>query len=84
MNSSLDVLVKNLSGNDFKYLSEEFSGEFLKLVKQKRVYPFEHMDSFQKFPEDKLPDRCKFLNSLKDECIDEKDYQNANKYLEFF
>ena len=42
------------------------------------------MDSFQKFPEDKLPDRCKFLNSLKDECIDEKDYQNANKYLEFF
>ena len=35
MNSSLDSLVKNLSGNDFKYLSEEFSGEFLRLVKQK-------------------------------------------------
>ena len=28
MNSSLDSLVKNLSDNDFKYLSEEFSGEF--------------------------------------------------------
>ena len=25
MNSSLDVLVKNLSHNDFKYLSQEFS-----------------------------------------------------------
>ena len=35
MNSSLDSLVKNLSGNDFKYLSEEFSSEFLKLVKEK-------------------------------------------------
>ena len=35
MNSSLDSLVKNLSDNDFKYLSEEFSDEFLKLVKQK-------------------------------------------------
>ena len=35
MNSSLDSLVKNLSNNDFKYLSEEFSGEFLGLVKQK-------------------------------------------------
>ena len=33
MNSSLDSLVKNLSDNDSKYLSEEFSGEFLKLVK---------------------------------------------------
>ena len=28
MNSSLDSLVKNLSDNDFKYFSEEFSGEF--------------------------------------------------------
>ena len=35
MNSSLDTLVKNSSDNDFKYLSEEFSGKFLKLVKQK-------------------------------------------------
>ena len=39
MNSSLNALVKNLSDNDFKYLSEEFSGEFLKLVKLKGVYP---------------------------------------------
>ena len=49
MNSSLDSLVKNLSDNDFKYLSEEFSGEFLKLVKQKGVYPYEYMGSFRKF-----------------------------------
>ena len=49
MNSSLDSLVKNLSDNDFKYLSEEFSGEFLKLVKQKGVYPYEYMGTFRKF-----------------------------------
>ena len=35
VNSSLDSLVKNLSDNDFKYLSKEFSGDLLKLVKQK-------------------------------------------------
>ena len=35
MNSSLDSLVKNLSDNDFKYLYEEFSGGFVKLIKQK-------------------------------------------------
>ena len=41
MNSSLDKLVKNLSDKDFKYLSEEYSGEQLKLVKEKGVYPYE-------------------------------------------
>ena len=66
MDSSLDSLVKNFSDNDFKCLSEEFSGEFLKLVKQKEVYPYEFMDSFKKFSEKKLPDRCKFFSSLKD------------------
>ena len=33
MNSIPDSLVKNLSDNDFKYLSEESSDEFLMLVK---------------------------------------------------
>ena len=53
MNSSLDALVKNLSDDDFKHLSQEFSGEFLKLVKQKRLYPYEYMESFKKFSDDK-------------------------------
>ena len=35
MNSSLDALVKNLSDNDFKYLSQEFRGDLVKIVKQK-------------------------------------------------
>ena len=48
-NSSLNSLVKNLSDNDFKYLSEEFSGKFLKLVKQKGDYPHVYIDSFKKF-----------------------------------
>ena len=29
------------------------------------------------FSEDKLPDKCKFFSSLKDECISEKDYLKA-------
>ena len=52
MNSSLDALVKNLSDNDFKHLSQEFRGEILKLVKQKEVYPCEYMDSFNTFSND--------------------------------
>ena len=75
--SSLDSLVKNLSDSDLKYLSVEFSDEFLRLVKQKKVYPYEYMDSFKKFSENKLADRCRFFSSLKDVCISEKDYLKA-------
>ena len=73
MNSSLNSLVKNLSDNDFKYLSEEFSDDLLKIVKQKGAYTYECMDSFRKFSEHKLPDGGKFFSSLKDECISKKD-----------
>ena len=38
MNSSLDKLAGNLSSEDFKYLSEVFSGEKIELVKKKGVY----------------------------------------------
>ena len=77
MNSSLDSLVKNLSDSNFKYLSEEFSGKFLRSMKQKGVYPYEYMDSFKTFSEKKLPDRYKIFSSLKDECISVKDYLKA-------
>ena len=77
MSSSLDPLVKNLSDNDFKYLSKKVSGEFLELVKQKGVYPYEYMDSFEKFSEEKLLDRTKFFSLLIDKCISEKDYLKA-------
>ena len=73
MNSSLDALVKNLTDNDSKNLPQEFNGEQLNLVKQKGVYPYEYMDSFKKFSEDKLPDRYEFYSSLKDRRINEKD-----------
>ena len=41
MNSSLDGLVKNLSDNGFKHLSQELNGYLLKLVKQNGVHPYE-------------------------------------------
>ena len=73
----IDALVKNFSDNDFKYLSQEFSGDLLELVKLKGVYSYDYMESLKKFSEHKLPDRCNFFSSLKDECISEKDYLHA-------
>ena len=42
INSSLDVLLKNLWDNDSKCLSQECSGDVLKFVEQKGVYPYEY------------------------------------------
>ena len=66
MNSSLDKLVKNLSDEDFKYLVEEFGSENLELLKQKDAYPYEYMNSFERFNEKKLPARKYFYSSTKD------------------
>ena len=68
MNSSLDSLVKNLSDNDFKYLSEEFSGEFLKECIHTNI---------QRVLKDKLRDRSKLFIFLKDVCISDGDYLKA-------
>ena len=71
MNSSLDKFVKNLSDEDFEYLVEEFSRENLELLKQKGAYPYEYMNSFKRFNEDKLCARKYFYSSAKDKKISE-------------
>ena len=56
----LDSLVKNLSKEDFKYLSQEFNNNILDLVKQKGFYPFEYMSDFK----EELLSKEKFYSSL--------------------
>ena len=65
MNSSLDKLVKKFSDEGFKYLVEEFGSENLELLKQKGDYPYEYMNSFEKFNEEKLPARKIFTSQQK-------------------
>ena len=66
MGSSLDKFVKNLPDEDFKDLVGEFCSENLELLKQKGDYPYEYMNSFERFNEEKLPARKYFLSSTKD------------------
>ena len=75
MNSRLHKLVRNLTVDDFKYLNEEFRFKNLELLKQKDAYPYEYMDSFKRFGEEKLPDREYFYIFIKDGTTDD----NAKK-----
>ena len=66
INSSPDKLVRNFSDEDFKYLVEDFGSENLELLKQQGAYPYEYMNSFERFNEEKLPARKYFYSSIKD------------------
>ena len=39
MSSSLEKLIKNLSDNNFKYLTEEYGSKNLELLNQNDAYP---------------------------------------------
>ena len=68
MSSSLDKLVSNLPNNALKYTSEEIkNAKKLKLMKKNSVYPYEYMDSFNRFNEEKLPTKDDFYILLNDE-----------------
>ena len=69
MNSSIDKLVKNQSDEDFKFLVEKIGSENLELLKQKSVYHYEYMNSFERFNEEQLPARKYFFSSTKKEKI---------------
>ena len=95
INSSLDILVKNLSDEDFKQSVEEFCSKNLGLLKQKGAYPYEYMNSFGRFNEEKLPARKYFLVEQKkgkigddgkrsDSHISVKDYLTFEKILDKF
>ena len=67
MNFSLDKLVKNLSDEYLKYLVKEFGSKNLEILKQKGAYPYEYMNSFKRFNEEKLCARKYFFSSAKKE-----------------
>ena len=84
MNSSFDSLVKKLVDEDFKCLSKEFEGEYLKVVKEKGVYPYECMKSFKKLGETELPSKDMFFSSIRGEDTGEKDYERARSVWNTF
>ena len=49
----------------FKCLTEEFGSKNLELLKQKDAYPYEYMNSFIRFGEEKLPDKKCFYSFVK-------------------
>ena len=83
MSYGLDILVSNLHKDAFKYTSQQYKGKELDLMVRKGVYPYDHMDSFEKFNTE-LPAKEDFYSILNDEHISNEDYQHAQKVWEVF
>ena len=79
MSSSLDKLVSNLPKDDLIYTSKAFKGRRLDLMSQKGVYPYDFMDSFEKFNQTELPKKDQFYSILNDQHITDDEYDHAKK-----
>ena len=84
MSSSLDNLVKNLPDEALKYTYNRFKQEQFNLMKQKGIYPYDHMDSFEKFKQTELPMKEQFYSILNNEHITDEDYQHAQNVWNTF
>ena len=83
MSSSLEKLVSNLPRESLKYTSQIFKNEKLDLMSKKGVYPYDFMDSFEKFNE-KLPSKEEFYSILNDEDITDDQYKHAQNVWNTF
>ena len=86
LKASLGTLTSNLkdAGIDkFVHTRRVFGDEF-ELLLRKGVYPYDYMDSFDRFDETRLPPREVFYNTLTESDISEEDYEYALKIWKDF
>ena len=84
MASSLDDLVNNLPETAFKNIKRYYTGDKFKLLKRKGVYPYDYMDSIERFKENKLPSKESFYSKLNNKNISDEDYEHAKKVWDVF
>ena len=84
MSSSLDKLVSNLPAESLKYTNKKFQKEKFNLMTRKGIYPYDYMDSFEKFNKTELPTKEEFYSILNNEHITDEDYNHAQNVWNTF
>ena len=78
MSLSLDKLVSNIPKEAFKYTSKEFeNNEEFKLMIKKGIYPYDYMDSSNRFNKKNLPMKEDFYSVFNKEYEHAKNVWNA-------
>ena len=86
---NLSEINKKESVNEFEKFPNTYrfcKGDLSKfaLLLRKGVYPYEHMDCWEKFSETSLPNKESFYSELNKECITDEDHVHAQKVWEVF
>ena len=78
--SSLDSLVNNLArGGDKFFGFENYSNHQRELLIRKGIYPYEYMDSWDRFEETTFPPKGAFYSALSMSGVSNTDYEHACK-----
>ena len=79
MSSSLDSLVNNSAKGDNKFWGfEEYSNKQRELLIRKGIYPYEYMNSWDRFNETTLPSKGAFYSNLYMSGVGDKEYEHAH------
>ena len=85
ISSSLDSLTKNLvRGGKQLFGFEDYSELQYGLLTRKGVYPYEYINSWERFEETQLPPISAFYSNLNMSLISEEDYQHAQRVWKEF
>jgi len=84
MNSSLDKLAANLQQNGLQITAQHSDESKLELLRRKGVYPYEYINSFERFSETRLPPMEAFYSNLTRESIKEVEYDHAQNVWRTF
>ena len=77
LQGSLDSLVKATPKEALKMTLRVSKGS--DLLYKKGIYPYEYMDSWERFNETSLPKKENFYSKLNDEHIKEEEYEHAKE-----
>ena len=75
---------KTLEDDEFRYLVESRTTSHFGLVLRKGVYPYDYMDSFDRFDETSLPSQDAFFNKLSGSTCSDTDYTHATRVWDAF
>ena len=73
----LDVFTKTLVDDEFRYLRESCISNHFGLIRRKGVYPYDYVDSFDRFDENKLPSQDVFFSKLSGSPCSDLEYTHA-------
>ncbi|KAB0790253.1 hypothetical protein PPYR_15409, partial [Photinus pyralis] len=83
--SSLNVLAKNLSDSECTEITKFFgSGREFELIRQKGVFPYSFVDSYDKLNLTTIPNKSDFFDMLHEQDITDEEYRRAQEVWNLF